>query len=83
MASAANYVDAYQVQTGSDANDSVELLADFLISYGMTEAAIEALCQLIDDEGICGDFAQLLRENGLVVDGVDEGRDPEGRADLE
>jgi hypothetical protein len=63
MASAADYVDAYRAQTGSDANDSVELLADFLISYGMADLAIEVLCQLIDDEGICADFGQVLREN--------------------
>lgn len=48
MDSAAEYILAYQSQTGSASSDSVELLADFLISYGMTDAAIGVLCQLID-----------------------------------
>jgi hypothetical protein len=79
MDSAAEYVLAYQSQTGSDGNDSVDLLADFLISYGMRDAAIDALCQLVDNEGISSDFGQYLRENGLVIEADDE----DGSANLE
>lgn len=72
MISAAEYVFAYQNQTGSADTDSVELLADFLVSYGMTDAAVEALCQLIDEEGVTADFGQHMRENGLVVESGDD-----------
>jgi hypothetical protein len=68
MTTAAEYVRAYQSQSGSDDNDSMELLTDFLVSYGMTDAAVEVLCQLIDEEGIAPDFGQHLRESGLVIE---------------
>lgn len=68
MTSAAEYVRAYQSQSRSDDHDAVELLVDFLVSYGMTHSAIEVLCQLIDEEGVDSDFGQHLREGGLVVE---------------
>ena len=83
MVSAAEYVLAYQNQTSSDGNDSVELLADFLISYGMTDAAIDALCQLVDEKGVCADFGQVLRENGLVIDAGDDTGDADSSASME
>jgi hypothetical protein len=82
MVTAAEYVLAYQDQTGSDGSDSVELLTDFLISYGMTDATIEALCQLIDEEGIAMDLVRQLRENGLVTETDDQIEDDDGLADL-
>jgi hypothetical protein len=68
MTAAAEYVHAYQNQTGSDSKDTVELLADFLVSYGMADAAVQALCQLIDEEAIETDFGQYLRESGWLSD---------------
>jgi hypothetical protein len=84
MTSASEYVLAYQNQTGSGGNDSFELLMVFLISYGMTDGAIDVLCQLIDEEGISPDFGQYLRENGLVIEADADAADEDSAAgDLE
>jgi hypothetical protein len=34
----------------------------------MTGSAADALCDHIDEEGMTGDFAGLLKENGLVIE---------------
>ena len=71
MATAAKLLRAYRDQAGLDADDAITLLADFLASYGMTGGAADALCDYIDDEGMTGDFAGLLKENGLVIEAGD------------
>ena len=65
MATAAELLRAYREQAGLDADDAIALLVDFLASYGITGSAADALCDHIDDEGMTGDFASLLKENGL------------------
>ena len=80
MATALEYLSVYQHQTLCDGNDSVEMLIDFLVSYGMTDAAITAICQLIDDEGMAPDFGKHLRENGLVIE-TDDVRDDDDEVD--
>ena len=71
MATAAELLRAYREQAGLDADDAIALLVDFLASYGITGSAADALCDHIDDEGMTGDFASLLKENGLVIEAGD------------
>ena len=71
MATAAKLLRAYRDQAGLAADDAITLLVDFLASYGMTGGAADALCDYIDDEGMTGDFARLLKENGLVIEAGD------------
>ncbi|MHC4404269.1 MAG: hypothetical protein ACYTG0_31835 [Planctomycetota bacterium] len=71
MATAAKLLRAYRDQAGLAADDAITLLVDFLASYGMTGGAADALCDYIDDEGMTGDFAGLLKENGLVIEAGD------------
>jgi hypothetical protein len=66
MASAAEYILAFQSQAVSDSSEAVDLLIDFLNGYGMTDTAIEVLCQLIHEEGLTENFVQHLRESGFV-----------------
>jgi len=68
MATAAEFLSAYQDQAGLDADDAIALLVDFLTGYGMTGGTADALCDYIDDEGLTQDFAGLLKENGLVME---------------
>ena len=69
MATAAGLLRAYREQAVLDADEAITLLVDFLASYGMTDSAADALCDYIDDEGMTKDFTDLLKENGLVVEG--------------
>jgi len=79
MASAAELLHAYREQAGLDADEAITLLAEFLASYGITGGAADALCDYIDDEGMTGDFAGLLKENGLVIQAGDAlGEDDDG-----
>ena len=71
MATAAEFLRAYQAQASLDADDAIVLLVDFLASYGMTGSAVNTLCDYIDDEGLTEDFAGLLKENGLVIEADD------------
>lgn len=72
MATTAELLHAYQQQAGIDADEAVGLLLDFLASYGMTGNVTDVLCDHIDEEGMTGDFAQLLVDNGLVIEALDE-----------
>ena len=67
MGTATKLLRAYRDQAGLDADDAIALLVSFLATYGMTDSAVAALCEYIDDEGMTEDFAGLLKENGLVV----------------
>ena len=71
MATAVELLRAYREQAGLDADEAIMLLVDFLATYGMTGGAADALCDYIDDEGMTGDFAGLLKENGLVIEAGD------------
>ena len=71
MATAAELLRAYRGQAGLDADDAIALLVGFLATYGMTGSAADALCDYIDKEGMTADFANLLKENGLVIEASD------------
>jgi hypothetical protein len=75
MATAAEYLRAYRDQAGSDADDAIGSVVDFLTVYGLAESAVDVLCDLIDDEGMTRDFASQLKEHGLDIDAVDAGED--------
>jgi hypothetical protein len=68
MAKAAELLQAYREHGGLDAEDAVAFLSDFLSDYGITDTAISVLCDYIDDEGLTEDFADHLRENGLIIE---------------
>ena len=59
MATAADYLRAYREQTGMDAVAAIESVVEFLSVYGMTEAALDVLCGLIDGEGTTRDCGPL------------------------
>ena len=65
MATAAEFLRAYREQAGLDADDTMALLVEFFAGYGMTDSAADALCEYIEDEGMTGDFATVLKESGL------------------
>ena len=68
MATAADLVLAYRDQIGVDADETIKLLVEFLSSYGMSESAVRVLCDHVDDEGMTGDLASELQENGLTIE---------------
>ena len=70
MATATDLLRVYRDQTGSDADEAMELLVDFLTVHGMSESALTVLCEHIDEEAMTDDLAGQLRENGLVVDDI-------------
>jgi hypothetical protein len=76
VATAADYLRAYQDQTGVDADAALESVVEFLSVYGMGATALEVLCDTIDQEGMTRDFASQLEADGLVTDVLDvEGDD--------
>jgi len=75
MATAVDYLRAYQDQTGVDADDAIELVVEFLSVYGMAENALHVLCDLIDGRGMTRDFASELEADGLMIDTLDVGGD--------
>lgn len=75
MATAADYLRVYRDQVGSDADEAVGVLVEFLTVYGLTESALDALCDLIDDEGMTRDFAAQLQEHGVAIEEVDAAED--------
>ena len=68
MATPVELLQAYRVHGGLDTEDAIAFLADFLADYGMTDTAMNVLCDFIDGEGMTEDYADLLRENGLVIE---------------
>jgi hypothetical protein len=68
MTAAAQLIRTYRDQAGLDADNAIELLVEFLSSYGMSESVVAVLCDHIDNEGMTGDLAQQLKENGLVIE---------------
>jgi len=79
MVTAAELLQAYRDQASLDTDEAIAFVVDFLVSYGMTGGAAEALCDYIDDEGLTEDFAGLLREDGLVLE---PGLGTEGEDDI-
>ena len=79
MVSAAALFHLYREQVDLDINQGILLLLEFLATYGVTDHASNALCHVIDEAELTDDFANLLKENGLVTDGTDllEGDDSE------
>jgi hypothetical protein len=75
MATAADYLRAYRDQIGSDADDAIGTVVEFVTIYGLTESTLDVLCDFIDDEGLTKDFASQLEEHGLATDAVDVGED--------
>jgi hypothetical protein len=71
MATSAIYFQAYRDQADLDVDDAIALLMDFLGSYGLTDTAVNVLCEYIDEEGMTEDFSTLLKENGLVIEAGD------------
>jgi len=68
MLNSAELLGAYRDQAGLEADDAVEIVVDFLSSYGMAEGALAVLCDHVDDEGMTEDLARQLKEGGLVVE---------------
>jgi hypothetical protein len=71
MATAADYLRMYRDQTGVDAVAAIESVVEFVSVYGMTETALDVLCEVIDEEGTTRDFANHLEADGLMTDGFD------------
>ena len=67
MANAADLLHAYREQAGTDEHEAAQTLLDFFDTFGMLEEAAAVLCDYIDEQGIANDFANELRENGLVI----------------
>ncbi|MGM0489072.1 MAG: hypothetical protein ACQESR_20215 [Planctomycetota bacterium] len=80
MTAAAELLRTYRGQAGLDAEDTIALLVDFLARQGMTDSAVDALCDYLDDEGLTKEFTGLLMENGLVIEPEEE---PEGLDDVD
>lgn len=51
--------------------DRIAHRGEFLSVYGLTESALDVLCDLIDDEGMTRDFASQLKEHGVAIEAVD------------
>lgn len=71
MTTAADYLRAYREQTGVDAIAAIESVVEFLSVYGMSEAALSVLCEVMDEEGMTRDFAGHLEAEGLMTDALD------------
>jgi hypothetical protein len=75
MATAAECLRAYRDQIGSESEDAVGSVVEFILVYGLAEGALDVLCEFIDDEGLTRDFAAQLVEQGLAIDAVDAAED--------
>lgn len=71
MATAADYLRAYRDQTAIDSVAAMESVVEFLSVYGMTESALDALCDVIDEDEMTRDFANHLEADGLMTDAFD------------
>jgi hypothetical protein len=67
METVAELVKSYAQQALLDTEDVLELLLEFCADSGMHDAAITALAERIEEEGVVDEFRAYLVERGLLT----------------